>query len=102
MNPDRHHRVKDLFLDACGRPEGERAGFLDEACGGDAELQAEVEELLGYHERARAETAAVPDGGLDDLESVGDYRIIYEFDLNRNEIHLITLGHRREIYRRQD
>ena len=30
---------------------------------------------------------------------VGDYRIIYRFDVSRNEIELITLGHRREIYR---
>jgi mRNA interferase RelE/StbE len=30
---------------------------------------------------------------------VGDYRIIYEFDLARNEVYLITLGHRREVYR---
>ena len=33
---------------------------------------------------------------------VGDYRIIYEFDLGANEIYLITLGHRREIHRKQD
>lgn len=30
---------------------------------------------------------------------VGDYRIIYGFDVQRHEVFLITLGHRREIYR---
>ena len=30
---------------------------------------------------------------------VGDYRVIYDFDAAKNEIHLITLGNRREIYR---
>ncbi len=30
---------------------------------------------------------------------VGDYRIIYTFDATRNEIHLLAVGHRREIYR---
>jgi mRNA interferase RelE/StbE len=30
---------------------------------------------------------------------VGDYRIIYRFDLTCGELYLITLGHRREIYR---
>ena len=30
---------------------------------------------------------------------VGDYRIIYTFDLEQNAIHLLALGHRREIYR---
>ena len=30
---------------------------------------------------------------------VGDYRIIYTFDLEQNTIHLLATGHRREIYR---
>ena len=29
----------------------------------------------------------------------GDYRIIYQFDLERNDLYLVTLGHRREVYR---
>ena len=31
---------------------------------------------------------------------VGDYRVIYRFDLARREIYLVAIGHRREIYRR--
>jgi mRNA interferase RelE/StbE len=30
---------------------------------------------------------------------VGDYRIIYDLDIQRNELFLVTLGHRREVYR---
>ena len=30
---------------------------------------------------------------------VGDYRIIYALEPERNVIHLLALGHRREIYR---
>jgi mRNA interferase RelE/StbE len=30
---------------------------------------------------------------------VGDYRIIYTFDPAQNAIHLLAVGHRREIYR---
>ena len=30
---------------------------------------------------------------------VGDYRIIYRFDVNRGEIYLLAIGNRREIYR---
>jgi len=30
---------------------------------------------------------------------VGDYRIIYTFDAEQNRIHLLAIGHRREIYR---
>ncbi|MBI5771969.1 MAG: type II toxin-antitoxin system RelE/ParE family toxin [Verrucomicrobia bacterium] len=29
----------------------------------------------------------------------GDYRIIYRFDAARNELFLLEVGHRREIYR---
>lgn len=31
--------------------------------------------------------------------SVGDYRVIYQFDIEKGELWLITLGHRREVYR---
>jgi mRNA interferase RelE/StbE len=30
---------------------------------------------------------------------VGDYRVIYEFDVAKEEIYLLTVGHRRDIYR---
>jgi mRNA interferase RelE/StbE len=30
---------------------------------------------------------------------IGDYRIIYTFDLQQNKIHLLAIGHRREIDR---
>ena len=30
---------------------------------------------------------------------VGDYRVIYRFDLTKGEIYLVAIGHRREIYR---
>ena len=30
---------------------------------------------------------------------VGDYRVIYRFDLRKNEIYVAAVGHRREVYR---
>ena len=30
---------------------------------------------------------------------VGYYRVIYRFDVSRNEIYLLEVGHRRKIYR---
>lgn len=30
---------------------------------------------------------------------VGDYRVIYEFDIARNILYLVTLGNRRDVYR---
>ena len=38
-------------------------------------------------------------GGNRYLLHIGEYRIIYTFDIARNEIHLLAVGHRREIYR---
>jgi mRNA interferase RelE/StbE len=30
---------------------------------------------------------------------VGDWRVLYQFDLTKNELHLLTVRHRREVYR---
>ena len=30
---------------------------------------------------------------------VGVYRVIYNFDLQKGELHLLAVGHRREIYK---
>jgi mRNA interferase RelE/StbE len=31
---------------------------------------------------------------------VGDYRVIYDFDRARGVLHLLSVGHRREVYRK--
>jgi len=31
---------------------------------------------------------------------VGDYRIIYNFDRSKGVLHLLSVGHRREVYRK--
>ncbi len=33
---------------------------------------------------------------------VGDYRVLYEFDVNLDRIYLHYVGHRREIYKRSN
>lgn len=50
MGADRWPRVKEIFGAAVDRPPGERAAFLDDACGNDAALRAEVESLLEHHD----------------------------------------------------
>ncbi|MSR64908.1 MAG: type II toxin-antitoxin system mRNA interferase toxin, RelE/StbE family [Verrucomicrobiae bacterium] len=30
---------------------------------------------------------------------VGDWRVLYVFDLSKTELHLLTVRHRREVYR---
>jgi len=82
MSPDRHARIKELFLAACALPPEERTTFLWGACGGDPELQASVEELLRHYipgtispELAEDRAAAVahaPEAGGSDLTSESD------------------------------
>jgi hypothetical protein len=53
--------LKGLFWEAVERLAGsERAIFLDEACRGDEDLRAAVEELLAAHDRAGRFLAQAP------------------------------------------
>ena len=63
MTPERWQRVKDLFHDALERPADERAAFLAETCGDDAEARAALEHLLEAHATAGdfLETPALPE-----------------------------------------
>ena len=50
MTPERWSQIKELFRLALETPESERSRFLESACGGDAELRAEVERMLAGNE----------------------------------------------------
>ncbi len=56
---ERFRRVREIFGEAVGRPPGERAAYLESACGADLALASEVRSLLEALER---------DGGF--LESI--------------------------------
>jgi Tol biopolymer transport system component/tRNA A-37 threonylcarbamoyl transferase component Bud32 len=51
MDPARWARVEGLFFDALSQPASARAAFVDQVCGGDREMRADVESLLAAHER---------------------------------------------------
>ena len=46
MDPERFARLGEIFAHARDLPEDRRAAYVREACGDDAELRTEVEELL--------------------------------------------------------
>src|SRR4051794_15349199 len=48
-------KVQAVFDEAVELTAGERAAFLDAACGGDADLRAEVERLLQFDSNAPAD-----------------------------------------------
>jgi mRNA-degrading endonuclease RelE of RelBE toxin-antitoxin system len=70
--------------------------FFALPAGGQRRLQARLDSLglrLPHYPHFRMQ-------GCDTFRlRVGDYRIIYQFDIQRNELYLITLGHRRDIYK---
>ena len=66
-------------------PDGQRA-MIEEKI---TDLGRRLESFPHYRMTGRAEFRL----------RVGDYRLIYDFDAGRNELYLITLGHRREVYR---
>ncbi|HEY7336909.1 MAG TPA: protein kinase [Bryobacteraceae bacterium] len=48
MDAQRWARIESLYHAALGRAANERSGYLADACAGDADLQREVETLLGH------------------------------------------------------
>ena len=62
-------REDQIFADALLVPAGERAGFLDRACGGDASLRQRIEALLQAHESAGKFMTAPPAGGPADRDA---------------------------------
>ena len=49
MTPERYQRIGQLFDEALELAPEQRAAWLDQACGADTGLHAEVENLLANH-----------------------------------------------------
>ena len=60
MDPERWRRVGELFHRALEHDPDERPRFLDDACGGDAALRAEVDSLLAHHEDSSPPVVPTP------------------------------------------
>src|SRR3982751_3589677 len=52
MQSKRWRTCTEIFHDALERAPGERTAFVEQSCGGDAELRRQVELLLKYHAEA--------------------------------------------------
>ncbi len=53
LKPDSWSRAQALFKAVLQRDAAQRPAFLAEACDSDAELKAQIEQLLVAHERAK-------------------------------------------------
>lgn len=64
MTPERWARLESLFHDARALPAGERDGFLEHACAGDASLRTDLESLLAQPEGLLQEGAGAAAAAL--------------------------------------
>lgn len=64
MNAERHTRISELFLAACGIAPEDREEFLLRECAGDDELRKEVKALLDRDGRPAALDQPVVSGGM--------------------------------------
>jgi len=82
VSVDRFKEARELFVAAAAKDGEERSQFLDESCGGDEELRAEIEELLRFHDAAtdggsQFPTPLHPAAFLPEApEQIGPYRIL--------------------------
>ena len=62
MDPERWHRVSDVFHRALDQDPADRDAFLNDVCGDDPDLRAEVDSLIAHHDKADGflETPARP------------------------------------------
>jgi len=78
--PEEWQRVKEIVGGALELEAGERAAYLDSACGNDSSLRAEVESLLAAHADAdglsESPWTATEDNAAAEGQRIGPYRLI--------------------------
>src|SRR5215472_6796555 len=77
---ERWEKIKELFAAALEHDAGQRAAFLEEACGQDYELRHEVASLLSAHEKSNdLSQYAWPErllGGTPSAQLIGPYQLV--------------------------
>ena len=93
MGPNRWKEIQDIFYEASEMQPGDRAAYLERACGSDPALRAEVERFLNAIEESsgetiaqaiRAEAADLLSSEGTTLQTAGPYRLIRKIGTRRH------------------
>ena len=60
VTPERYQRIQQVLERALDLPQADRVGFLNEACGNDADLRSRVESLLVHEKQVQSAFLAKP------------------------------------------
>lgn len=70
LTSDQYQRVKEIFLAAAEKPAAEQGAFVEQACGGDADVRREVESLLKEHSRGEQLIPSEPVSPLGSMSAI--------------------------------
>jgi non-specific serine/threonine protein kinase/serine/threonine-protein kinase len=76
VTDERFARAREIFLAVCDLGPEDRRRHLDEACGENAELRREVEELLSFGDEKEASTLSLVRKVTKTPETIGPYRLL--------------------------
>jgi serine/threonine protein kinase len=102
MTPQRHARIKELFLAACELPAEQRNEFVKKECGGDGDLRGQVEKLLGFCDNT---TQSPQEKSIPSAAEEAIYRNLTPGTMIANRYRIVDLlgqGGMGEVYRAQD
>jgi serine/threonine protein kinase/tetratricopeptide (TPR) repeat protein len=107
MTPERWSRIKEIFSSVLDRSAEERQQAIQEACPGDTELQAELNQLLAQHDEMGQFLEGTPPASAADLLNPGllNAALLNPGDILADRYKIVTLlgsGGMGEVYEVED